>query len=198
MSNIFKYYFRLAEHKLRDFLYAVVLTLLLFYLSDIYENSSFKLLLSSSKTMLPILTFLATLHSSSLIFFANSSSDIISKLKDEYIWMNHTRTNIKKIVEIYSYYSWAIVIQFSSLLYAIFLTFFLEPRIYNASMPLPPILLIVLSFLLIFLCLYSIILCLRNIGIFFLILIWKPNNEDMNTNMYSDDTDDDIEDIDEQ
>lgn len=178
MNNIIRYYFTLAEYKLRDFLYAAILTFLLFYLGDLCDNLSLKLLLSSSKTMLPILTFLATLHSSSLIFFANSNSDIITKLKDEYIWIKHTKTKIKKIIEIYSYFSWAIVVQFFSLLYTILLTLYIEPHVDNSNMHSIPIVLNCLFIILIFLCLYSVILCLRNIGIFFLVLIWQPHDKD--------------------
>ena len=190
MNNIMKYYFTFAEHKLRDILSASILTGLLFYLGFSDDNLSLKNLSSISKTLLPILTFLATLHSSSLIFFANSSSDIITKLKNEYIWLNHTKTKVKKIVEIYSYFSWAIVVQFSSLLYAILLTLYLDPLIDNPNIQLAPLVLNSSYILLVFLCLYSIILCLRNIGIFFLILIWQPTDNKDDTNADTNDIDD--------
>ena len=176
MTDIISSYFSLCRkrHFFSDILITFLLILIINYISNLFCNSSIDTLNSILKIFIPILTFIASLHSSSLIFFANSSSDLVKKLKDEFIIKNHKKTTIPKINQIYSYFSWTILIQFISLI------IFLLIVCIDFSMDNPETTInkfITVSHVLIFvisLGIYSMILSIRNTCIFFNILTWQP------------------------
>lgn len=176
MINIISSYFSLCRkrHFFSDIFITFLLVLIINYISNLFCNTSIYTLDSILKMFIPILTFIASLHSSSLIFFANSSSDLIKKLKDECIIKNHKKTTIPKINQIYSYFSWTILIQFVSLiifLLIVCIDFSVDNsvNILNKFITVSHVLIFVIS-----LGIYSIILSIRNTCIFFSILTWHP------------------------
>lgn len=179
MTTIVSSYFSLCRK--RHFFFDIFITSLLIlginYISNLFCNTSIDALDNILKIFIPVLTFIASLHSSSLIFFANSNSDLIKTLKEEYIIKNHIKTTIPKINQIYSYFSWTILIQFISLI--IFLLIICidtsensPATTINTVISVSHVLVLVVS-----LGIYSIILSLRNTCIFFSILTWQaPKN----------------------
>jgi len=180
MGAIVFTYFRLCRkcHFFLDIFITFILILTIDNISNVFCNVSIEKLDKILVIFVPILTFIATLHSSSLIFFANSSSELINKLKEEYIIKNHKKTNIPKINQIYSYFAWTIVIQFVSLIFFLLIicvdtSMDNHETTMNNIISASYVLLIVIS-----LGIYSIILSLRNTCIFFSILTW--NNDENN------------------
>ena len=84
------------------------------------------------------------------------------------------KTKYRQIDQIYAYFTWAVLIQFIFLLYALFLLFIQE---WTPMLAVISIWLICLSIILAFGMFYSSILCIRNIGILFTFLIWKDESE---------------------
>lgn len=143
-----------TSHLIIDLLTAFAFAALIFFFGNIPLDIS-----SITKIFLPILTFLAGLQSTSLIFFANSNSDLITKLKEEHIVKNHIRSNIPKIHQLYAYFAWAVSIQFGTILLSLVANFL---SINTTAF----------VYFILFAGFYSIILCIRNVGIFFLVLMW--------------------------
>ena len=176
MTTIIYSYFSLHRkvHFYLDICITVLLLFIINFISNLFLNASIDTLDSVLKMFIPILTFIATLHSSSLIFFANSSSDLIIRLKNEYIIKDGKKTTIPKINQIYSYFAWTILVQFISLI------IFLLIICVDTSSDNPETLLnkyISVSYVFIFIMflgIYSIILSLRNTCIFFSILTFQP------------------------
>ncbi len=156
LITIFRKYCRLCRtnHLIIDSLTAFAFAALIFFFGTIPLDIS-----SITKIFLPILTFLAGLQSTSLVFFANSNSDLITKLKKAHIVKNHIRSNIPKIHQLYAYFAWAVIIQFGTILVSLLANFLSV----NTS---------AFVYFILFTGFYSIILCIRNIGIFFLVLMW--------------------------
>lgn len=125
---------------------------------------------NTAKLIIPILTFQSALHATSMIFFANSNAELLQNFKDEYILKNGVQTKYKKIDQLYAYFSWAILIQLSFLLYSIFLIIYLNTHELVYFMP---YFLILNLYTLVFGVTYSVILCIRNIGLFFSVLVKK-------------------------
>lgn len=134
-----------------------------------------KYIQDTTKLIIPILTFQSALHATSIIFFANSNAELLQKFKTEFISKNGHQTKYKKIDQLYSYFSWAILIQLSFLLYAIVLITYLGSH--NPNQITKDILVFDL-YVLIFGVVYSVILCMRNVGLFFSALVKKLSNAD--------------------
>jgi len=171
MYKILKYYIRLhrCKHLVFDLLAVIILLILFIDKKDLYEITDLsKYVQDTAKLILPVLTFQSALHATSIIFFANSSSEILQKFKDEDIFINGVQTTYKKIDQLYAYFGWAILIQLLFLLYSVMLIVSLSS---NNCLWQIKLSLISALYLLLFGILYSIILCIRNIGFFFEILV---------------------------
>lgn len=176
MTTIISSYFSLCRkrHFFSDILITFLLILIINSISNLFCNVSIGTLDSVLKMFIPVLTFIATLHSSSLIFFANSSSDLINSLKEKCIIKNNKNTNIPKINQIYSYFSWTILVQFISLIIFI-LIICVDTSTNNPETILNQYISVSYVFMfIIFLGIYAIILSIRNTCIFFNILTWQP------------------------
>lgn len=184
MIKIIHYY--LLLHRKKHLLFDVILSILLTYLSInicfLYTtNDPANYVKNTASLVLPVLTFLATLHTTSLIFFANSNADIIMRLKADDMIIDYRKLSCKKIHQVYAYYAWAIVVQFTTLLYALILIFSIGMNytIWTCN----DILSIGLNTLT-FGVFYSIVLSLRNVGLFFSILTYKPPQKNDTTPAY--------------
>lgn len=178
MIDIISSYMKLCRkrHFFSDIFITICLVVCIDFISNLFYAPTITNLDSTLKILIPVLTFIASLHSSSLIFFANSSSDLTNKLKEEYIVKGHQKTKIPKINQIYSYFSWTILVQFISLIFFLLIIFIdtsetVPVTVINQCVQVSDILKVVIS-----LGIYSIILSLRNTCIFFSILTWQPKN----------------------
>jgi len=175
LPKIIVYYFPLVriQHFLIDL--SVVLSILFVFSYYININSPYtatKNIIDIAKIIIPILTFQSTLHTTSIIFFANSNATVLEKLRNEYINQNGQQIKYKKIDQLYSYFSWSILVQLFFLLYTLLITVYLtnnSPEFFMIQY------LKYHLFVLMFGVTYSIVLCLRNIGLFFSVLTYKQD-----------------------
>lgn len=167
MLRIFKNYFALSRisHIFLDLLVAGLIT---YFAVDLkYVMAMDKVvpnILDWTRLLIPALSVQAGLHSTSLAFFANSNSTFLTRLREENIFIKNQRTKYKKIDQIFSYFSWAILIQLVILGDALVNTFYLPSHNiylinYNG--------LICNYYALIFGGLYAIVLSIRNIGLLY-------------------------------
>lgn len=134
-----------------------------------------KYIQDTTKLIIPILTFQSALHATSIIFFANSNAKVFQDFKNDYINKNGVKTKYRKIDQLYVYFSWAILIQLFFLMYAIILIAYLSSH--NQNYFITDILVFDL-YLLVFGVVYSVILCMRNVGLFFSALVINKKNVD--------------------
>lgn len=155
MYKIFKDYFDLCRpsHAIPDILISIVLASLFFTFGKISEDAA--------KVIITTLSIQSGLHTTSLTFFANSSSPLLEDLRKDFIIDSKgMETNYKQIEQIFAYFSWAILVQLFVLLVALTVLFF------PATCILSPY----ISVLIVFGSFYALILSIRNIGILHSIL----------------------------
>jgi len=171
MEYIVSYYFRLARplHIAIDLIVAIVATYFIVDYSYIVNNNkAVQNLLDWAKILIPALTFQAGLHTTSLSFFANSNSPLLTRLREEFIGAKQGKPlKYAKIHQIYAYFSWAIIVQLTVLLANVAGTFYLTSNDTNLMS-----LVYIMNFyyFLVFGSLYAVILSLRNVGILFMTL----------------------------
>jgi len=181
LLRIFEDYIRLGrkEHLRFDFFLPIILGFIISISLKIVNTDISNLLQKFSSHLGVIITafsILAGFNTTSLTIFATSSSPVITKLKSEKI----ENTNIRKIEQLFAYFSWSIVVQLTLLLISIISTFvfsYLYPLEYIAKLRYGNFLLWITFFLAISAVLYSITLTIRNITILYFFLIADTRND---------------------
>lgn len=171
MSYLVFYYFRLARplHIIFDLAIAVAAAYFIVdYNYVVTAGKAVPNLLDWARILIPALTFQAGLHTTSLSFFANSSSPLLKRLREEFIGAKQGKpTKYAKIHQIYAYFSWAILVQLTVLLANVAGTFYLTS---NDVKLIPIVNIMAFYYLIVFGSLYAVLLSLRNVGILFMTL----------------------------
>lgn len=171
MVRILKIYWTVCrtEHVWKSGLYSVLLGIVTIAFAEKITSVNIRTISSIVQMSIPVLTFQAALHSSSLLFFANTNLSIIEKFRNRTVIKERKKTTYSQFDQVCAYFSWSVLVQFMILI----VNFIAYIIVSDSKSSDSNMIFIALAVLLASMVFYALIICMINIGLIFEIITWK-------------------------